>query len=182
MVRFWYGRSGNPEIERPSLQIGLRRFLVDLQQAVQSFGRGPVNKSAPVIGWPSDIPKPDAALSFDLFQIRTAIRRKDEGYDNPLNAAVRPRPAGSLGAALKAEATRVTLRLVDMGRDILVPPLGLDHGDTARPDEKRVVGRSAFRRPFGDSEVASLRRPGSGCVPERWRIDLPATGADRPTA
>ena len=64
-----------------------------------------------------------------------------------------------------------------MRRDILVPALCLDHGDAARPDEQRIVSRAAFRRPFGDRQVASLCRSCTRRVAKCWRIDFPAPRA-----
>ena len=102
--------------------------------------------------------------------------RKDERHQKLL-IRLNPRAADCLASALEPKPTRVALRLIDGGGDILVFPFCLDDSDASCPDEKRIVRRPALRRPFGNRHVAPLRWPDTGAVAQRRRIRFPAARA-----
>ena len=82
------GAERKSELERLGVQRSGRRVLVDLQQAREAVGRGPINESATMVRRPAGIPEPDAALGLDLLEIRAAVRGEDERH-----AMLRPRSA-----------------------------------------------------------------------------------------
>ena len=69
---------------------------------------------------------------------------------------------------------RITLGLIDVRRDILVPALCLDDRDTARSDEQRVVCWPAFGRPFGDGHGTAFGGARIAPIGELLGIGLPA--------
>ena len=128
-----------------------------------------------MIGELARIAEPNAALGFNLLQIRAPIGRKDEGHQEGAFVCLDPRPADSLGAAIEPKSTRVSLRLIDVSRDILVLAFGLNDRDATGPDEQRIVGRAALGRPLRDRQVAPFRGSDAGAIAKRWSIGIPTS-------
>src|SRR5262249_29043290 len=95
-----------------------------------------------------------------------------------LIADIRPRIADCLSSTIEAEGSRITLGLVDMGRDAFVPALCFYDCDTTCSDEKCVVSWSALCRPLSDRQIAAFSRTCSGAVSKCLCIDFPTSGAE----
>ena len=162
------GTQRKAEVERHDFQSRVRGVPVDIKLCLQPFGGWPVDQGAPLIGGFARVAKPDAAFGFDLFEIGPAIGRVEKR--NPESV---PRTASGL-SSLKGKATRIALRLINRGRNILALALRLNHANTGQPDKQGVVGWPAFGRPFGEGHGAAFGRARAGSIGELLGIRLPA--------
>ena len=89
-------------------------------------------------------------------------------------------PPMASAAGVELEAPRVALGLVDGRGNVLVAPLGLDHGNELRADEEGIVGGAARGRPFGDRHRPALARAGAARVAERLAVHGPAAFTQLP--
>src|SRR5271165_2917956 len=104
---------GESEIEGPCFQISGSAVHVDLKHPLEAVRRRPVGQSTAVIGWLSNIAKPNPALGFQLLEVSPAVGGENK-RDGEMLLAIRPCITNGLGAALKAERPRIALGLVDV--------------------------------------------------------------------
>jgi hypothetical protein len=161
---------GESEFERLGLQRGLGRFAIDLKPFPETLGRDPIHKRAAKVCRPAQIAEPDATLGLDLFEIGPAVRGEHERHPKPTPWTTRHRDIRR-----RRKSPRIPLRLIDCGRHILAPPFGLRERNALRIDEKRVVRRSARRRPLSNRHGAVFNRTRTQCVAQRLAIRLPST-------
>src|SRR6266481_1060206 len=100
------------------------------------------------------VAEPDAALGLNLLQIRPTI-----GCKHKWDLMVPPWSARKSEILASTNALRVSLRLIDGGRDILAPSLGLDNTNQRQPDEQSIVCRAAGCRPLRNGETAPFGWP-----------------------
>src|SRR4029077_20362894 len=94
----------------------------------------------------------------------TPVRGEDE-WNKKLGVSRVDATAGNrFGTAIEAETSRITLGLVNVGRDVPVPRLGFYHADATSADEERIVSRAARGGPLGDGHGAASRRARAGGV------------------
>ena len=143
------------------------------------------------IGRPAHVAEPDAAVFFQLLQIRPAIARKHERYSEICPLPVRPalvpdhgsrrvRPSacvlqpGGFHPIPRLEAARIALGLVDPAGNAFPGPLGFHHGNGRQPHKQYVVGPIPTHRPFGNGQVAATLWAYTTCMRQFARIGLPA--------
>lgn len=75
-----------------------------------------------MVGGLAGIPEPDAALGPDLLEIGPTVGRENKG-----DMVGVPGSTGGLRlSGIERDVAGVALRLIDAGRDVLAPALGLD--------------------------------------------------------
>jgi hypothetical protein len=99
------------------------------------------------------VPYPDAGLGRELLHEGAAIGRESQGDAKGLAVAVLVGRAGEQFLGLNLDALRVTLGLLQDGRDVLGGSLGLDDGDAAPFEEELVGVRVQLARAVGNVEL-----------------------------
>lgn len=147
---------------------------IGVELVQQVLRREPARHRNGMVGFPPDIPVPDAGFRQPLAHMRPTVRREDEGHAEGIIQAVFP---GTMRIhLLRGQDNRasVAFGLLQGGRYIDALALRLDDADAGKAGEEGVVRPAAFRGPFGNGQVAALLRPSARLVGQELAVGPPA--------
>ena len=124
----------------------------------------------------TQIRKPDAGFYLQLLHIRPAVGSKNKGH-----LKILPLSQQIFRIAFSHSARVILALVADNAGNIRVPLFRLDKAHKLRADKERVIGEALFliarhlvRRPFGNRQIASLRRTAALAVTQNSGVGLPA--------
>ena len=124
----------------------------------------------------TQIRKPDAGFCLQLLHVRSAVGSKNKGH-----LKILPLTEQIFRIAFSHSARIILALVADDAGNIRVPLFRFDNAHKLLADKERVIGVALFlvarhlvRRPFGNRQIASLRRTAALAVTQTGGVRLPA--------